>query len=169
MAKDHKKYQLNESFIGKQADDLGQLISEQIKPLYDSLGIVVPVKSCSIIHALNQAQRASVTEIARSLKQSHQLVKQKLPRLQKLGLITASSDPADKRKTDYQLTSMGQDQALLLKQHSLAAVYEQLSKEVEADLFKVLTAAIDGLKSKDLMTRFKQQLSNQSNSETTHE
>ncbi len=148
---------LSESFIGKQADDLGQLISEQIKPLYADLGILIPVKSCSIIHTLSKMQQASVTEIAKGLNQSHQLIKQKLPRLQKLRLIAAEADPDDKRKTFYQLTDLGHAQATLLKEHSLSEVYAQLSAEVGADLYQILTAAIAGLKSKDLFSRYQEQ------------
>ena len=93
----------SESFIGKQADDLSILIREQIKPIYESLGIVVPVKSCSIIHYLNQFDELSITELARHLKQSHQLVKQKIPKLQTLGLIEKRDDSHDKRRSTYHL------------------------------------------------------------------
>ncbi len=148
---------LTHSFIGKQADDLGQLISEQIKPLYASLGIVVPVKSCSIIHTLSNLGQASVTEVARVLNQSHQLVKQKLPRLVKLNLIEYHADPDDKRKTFYQLTQLGKEQSELLKKHSLEHVYAQLSVEVGADLYQVLTAAMNGLKNQDLYSRYHEQ------------
>lgn len=154
--KQAEKQNLSESFIGKQAEDLSQLIGEQIKPLYVSLGIVVPVKSCSIIHALSQEQHASVTEIAKSLNQSHQLVKQKLPRLQKLELITTNADPDDKRKTLYQLTERGKVQAQLLRDHSLTEVYSRLSSEVGADLYQILTAAIKGLRRTDLFTRYQE-------------
>lgn len=157
---DHKPHHLSQSFIGKQADDLGQLISEQIKPLYVSLGIVVPVKSCSIIHTLSRLGQASVTEIARVLNQSHQLVKQKLPRLIQLALIEDHADPNDKRKTYYALTQLGQDQADLLRQHSLEKVYAQLSDQVGADLYRVLTAAISELKNQDLYSRYLEQQEN---------
>lgn len=142
------------SFIGKQADDLGQLISEQIKPVYQSLGIVVPVKSCSVIHYLSQQGQSTVTEIAKGLNQSHQLVKQKLPRLLKLGLIDLRNDPDDKRRILYQLTDLGNSQSDLLTQHSMAQVYSNLSNEINADLYQILAAAIEGLRHKDLFSRF---------------
>lgn len=149
-----KQPPIDRSFIGKQADDLGNLISEQIKPIYQSLGIIVPVKSCSIIHQLSLTKSATVTELAKALQQSHQLVKQKLPRLLKLALIDASNDPDDKRRVLYQLTQIGRDQAERLKQHSMTQVYANLSEEINADLYQVLTAAIEGLKQKDLLHRF---------------
>lgn len=156
---------LTQSFIGKYADDLGQLISVQIKPIYQSLGIIVPVKSCSIIHTLQAVHQASLMEMANHLQQSHQLVKQKLPRLLKLGLIVAHDDPDDKRRTIYQLTAFGVEQAQLLKQHSLTQVYKDLSQEINADLFQVLSAAIKGLKSKDLLSRFHQYTKKDDNNE----
>ncbi len=145
------------SFIGKQAEDLGNLICVQIKPVYESLGISVPVKSCSIIHFLNQFGQASLADLAKSLQQSHQLVKQKIPRLLKLGFITAEQDQDDKRRTLYSLTKEGVEQAQLLNKHSFADVYENLSREVNADLYEILSAAIKGLKQKDLLTRFYEQ------------
>lgn len=147
---------IKSSFIGKQAEDLSQLIRDQIKPIYDSLGIVVPVKSCSIIHYLYEYQVLSVTDLAKHLKQSHQLVKQKLPKLQKLGLINSQIDKKDKRRTTYQLTQTGIKQAELLNANSLTTVYQHLSDEIGADLNQVLTHAINGLKQKDLLTRFQE-------------
>ncbi len=151
------------SFIGKQADDLGNLISLQIKPVYQSLGIVVPVKSCSIIHYLNQnnldqTAGASLADLSKSLKQSHQLVKQKLPRLLKLGLIEVQQDIDDKRRLLYSLTDLGIKQASLLNENSLEKVYENLSNEINTDIYQVLVAAINGLKQKDLLTRFNEQV-----------
>ncbi len=147
---------ISHAFIGKQADDLGQLIHEQVKPLYESLGIIVPVKSCSIIHYLNKYENISVTDLAKHLKQSHQLVKQKLPKLQRLGLIESLSDKNDKRRTTYHLTQSGLSQAKLLKENSLNAVYQHLSKEIGASLHQVLEDAINGLKQKDMLTRFQE-------------
>lgn len=144
----------SKSFIGKQADDLSNLILEQIKPIYESLGIVVPVKSCSVIHYLNKYDDLSVTDLAKHLGQSHQLVKQKLPKLQKLGLIEKRDDDNDKRRSTYHLTNDGKQQAKLLDENSLISVYQHLSDEVGADLHKVLNKAITGLKHKDLLTRF---------------
>lgn len=146
----------SKSFIGKQADDLSNLIREQIRPIYESLGIVVPVKSCSVIHYLNKFDDLSVTDLAKHLKQSHQLVKQKLPKLQNLGLIEQRDDDNDKRRSTYHLTAEGKQQAKLLNENSLISVYQNLSDEVGADLHKVLNKAIKGLKQKDLLTRFKE-------------
>lgn len=156
---------VHRSFIGKHADDLGHLIGVQIKPIYESLGIVVPVKSCSIIHCLKQnhleqTEGASLADLSKSLKQSHQLVKQKLPRLLKLGLIEVKQDDNDKRRLLYSLTHLGMEQAELLNKNSLEKVYADLSIELKTDLNQVLVAAISGLKQKDLLTRFNEQNQN---------
>jgi len=149
-----KLEKISDSFIGKQADDLSNLIREQLKPIYESLGIVVPVKSCSVIHYLNKYDNLSVTDLAKHLNQSHQLIKQKLPKLQQLGLITTQSDKNDKRRTTYHLTVTGRYQAHLLSENSLKSVYEHLSDEIGSNLHKVLNDAINGLKQKDLYKRF---------------
>jgi DNA-binding MarR family transcriptional regulator len=142
------------SFIGKQADDLGQLIKAQIQPILEMQGITVPVKSCSIIHYLYTSENNSLADLAKKLNQSHQLVKQKLPRLIDLGLVQVKQDDNDKRRSIYQLTTQGIAQAQLLEQNSMLAIYDNLSQEIGANLYQVLNDAIDGLKRKDLLTRF---------------
>jgi DNA-binding MarR family transcriptional regulator len=114
----------------------------------------VPVKSCSVIHYLNKSDDLSVTDLAKHLKQSHQLIKQKLPKLQELGLITKRDDENDKRRSTYHLTVAGRHQAQLLNTNSLNAVYEHLSDEIGANLHQVLQDAINALKDKSLLTRF---------------
>ena len=64
------------ALLGKRAEDLSNLIEEQSQPIFDSLGIIVPIKSCSTLLSLFELQQASVTDLARQLDQSHQLVKQ---------------------------------------------------------------------------------------------
>lgn len=142
------------SFIGKQADDLGQLLYVQVKPIYELLGIIVPVKSCSIIHYLYSSKGESLVDLAKKLKQSHQLVKQKLPRLQSLNLIKIEQDSHDKRRKIYTLTALGKEQAALLKKHSLQSIYQDLSDEIAADLNTILSDAINSLQKKDLLSRF---------------
>lgn len=149
---------ISNSFIGKQAEDLSNLIRDQIKPVYESLGIIVPVKSCSIVHYLNEYNHLSLTELAKHLNQSHQLVKQKLPKLIKLGIITQQDDKNDKRRSTYQLTNKGRQQALLLLNNSLTNVYQHLSVEIGADIGKVLQDTINGLMHKDLLTRFNENI-----------
>ncbi len=149
-----KLKKISDAFIGKQADDLSNLIREQVKPIYESLGIVVPVKSCSVIHYLHKFDALSITDLAKHLKQSHQLIKQKIPKLIQLGLVTAKSDENDKRRTTYHLTTAGREQARLLNENSLNTVYEHLSDEIGANLHLVLNDAINALKQKALLTRF---------------
>ena len=95
-----------------------------------------------------------MADLAKKLNQSHQLVKQKLPRLIDLGLVKVKQDDNDKRRSIYQLTIQGIAQAQLLEQNSMLPIYENLSQEIGANLYQVLNDAIDGLKRKDLITRF---------------
>ena len=48
------------------------------------------------------------------------------------------------------------EQAQLLSENSLTMVYQHLSDEIGANLHQVLDNAINGLKQKDLLTRFKE-------------
>ncbi len=162
------------SFIGKHAEDLGQLIGVQIKPIYESLGILVPVKSCSIVHYLYQnrlsgGEGLTLSDLSKTLNQSHQLVKQKLPRLLKLDLINVRQDSEDKRRYLYSLTELGVTQAVILAENPLEKVYQHLFDEINTDLNQVLIAAINGLKKQNLMERFAAQSRPKLNPKTKRE
>ena len=83
------------SFLGRLSEALSQRIEEQTRPLFGEAGIIVPVRSCSLLTALRTAGEASAADLARALGQSHQLVVQKCPALLRLGLITQHADPSD--------------------------------------------------------------------------
>ena len=97
------------SFLGRLSEALSQRIEEQTRPLFDDAGITIPVRSCSLLTALDAAGEASAAELARALGQSHQLVVQKCPALLRLGVITQHADPADARRKILRLTDAGRD------------------------------------------------------------
>ena len=49
------------SFLGRLSEALSQRIEEQTRPLFDDAGITVPVRSCSLLTALDAAGEASVS------------------------------------------------------------------------------------------------------------
>ena len=147
----------SKAFLGKRAEDLSNLIEQQTQPIFDELKIVVPISSCSTILALKTLKTASLVEIARQLEQSHQLVKQKLPKLERLGLISKSADSLDKRKTNYKLTPQGIEQSE--KVESYLKVSEDLVKtvsdEIGNDVAEILSDALSALRSKTLLERYR--------------
>lgn len=145
------------SFLGRLSEALSMRIEEQTRPLFDAAGITVPVRSCSLLTALETAGEASAAELARALGQSHQLVIQKCPALLRLGLITQHADPADARRKIFRLTEAGYDQQRRIDAYSarISDVYRSLFEEV-GDVHRAILKTLDALADKPLSERFKQ-------------
>ena len=148
------------ALLGKRAEDLSNLIEEQSQPIFDSLGIIVPIKSCSTLLSLFELQQASVTDLARQLDHSHQLVKQKLPKLLKLGVIQQSPDKEDKRRTLYSLTPKGEAQSQKIKEYLKQSekLVDSISKDIGVDIFDAIDNAIKAMKERSLLDRFNNSL-----------
>ena len=148
------------ALLGKRAEDLSNLIEEQSQPIFDSLGIIVQIKSCSTLLSLFELQQASVTDLARQLDQSHQLVKQKLPKLLKLGVIQQSPDKEDKRRTLYSLTPKGEAQSQKIKEYLKQSekLVDSISKDIGVDIFDAIDNAIKAMKERSLLDRFNNSL-----------
>ncbi len=148
------------ALLGKRAEDLSNLIEQQTQPIFDSLGIIVPIKSCSTLLTLLELEQASLVDIAKKLGQSHQLVKQKLPKLIKLGLIQKHSDKEDKRRTLYSLTSKGKQQSKKIKEYlkQSATLVDSISEEIGVDIFEAIDKAIRAIQDKVLGERLKREI-----------
>lgn len=142
------------SFLGRLSEMLSQMIEDQTRDLFDAAGIVVPVKSCSLLTALRQAGEASPAQLARTLGQSHQLVIQKCPALIRLGLITQHPDPVDARRRLFRLTEKGQAQMALQDRYSdeISDVYRRLFKET-GDVHAMILKTLRALKARPLRER----------------
>ena len=95
------------AFLGRTVERLSVLIAEQSKAVFDDRGIVIPVRSCSLMTVLAKLGAASASDLARELGHSHQLVMQKIPKLISLGLIRDRIDDEDARRRLFQLTDKG--------------------------------------------------------------
>jgi len=144
------------SFLGRLSEALSQRIEEQTRPLFDAAGITVPVRSCSLLTALEAAGEASAAQLARTLGQSHQLVIQKCPALLRLGLVTQHADPTDARRKMFRLTEAGRDQLRRIEEYSakISDVYRALFEEV-GDVHGAILKALNALADKPLAERFK--------------
>jgi DNA-binding MarR family transcriptional regulator len=145
------------ALLGKRAEELSNLIEEQSQPIFDNLAIIVPIKSCSTLLSLSELQQASVTDLARQLDQSHQLVKQKLPKLLKLGVIQQSPDKNDKRRTLYSLTPEGKKQSQKIKEYLKQSekLVDSISQDIGIDIFDAIDNAIKTMKERSLLERFR--------------
>ena len=144
------------TFLGRLSEALSQRIEEQTRPLFDDAGITIPVRSCSLLTALNNAGEATAADLARALGQSHQLVIQKCPALLRLGLVTQHADPRDARRKIFRLTDAGRDQLCRLDAYSakIGDVYRALFEEV-GDVHGAIVKALEALADKPLVERFK--------------
>ena len=142
------------SFLGRLSESLSMRIEEQTRPLFDAAGITVPVRSCSLLTALDEAGEASAADLARMLGQSHQLVVQKCPALLRLGLITQHRDPADARRKLFRLTGAGHDQLARIAAYSerIGDVYRSLFDEV-GDVHGAILRTLAALAARPLRDR----------------
>lgn len=135
------------AFLGRTVERLSVLIAEQSKAVFDDRGIVIPVRSCSLMTVLAKLGAASASDLARELGHSHQLVMQKIPKLISLGLIRDRPDDDDARRRLFQLTDKGIEQFAKFEHCTvlLRTAYARLFAEVGdvKDLVERTTAALD--------------------------
>lgn len=94
-------------FLGRAVERLSVLIEEQSQLVFDTMGIVIPVRSCSLMTVLAALGTASASDLARELGHSHQLVIQKIPKLIRLGLVQHRDDDEDARRRIFSCTDEG--------------------------------------------------------------
>lgn len=146
--------ELNRTFLGRLSEQLSELIEQQSAEVFKRAGLVIPVKSSSLMGAIATLGPVSVAELGRQLDRSHQLIQQKVPKLVKLGLVTRQPDPEDQRVTLIEITDRGREQLALLD--SLDGAFERAYAEMEADagpVFDAISRSISALKSRPLIDR----------------
>lgn len=146
--------ELNRTFLGRLSEQLSELIEQQSAEVFQRAGLVIPVKSSSLMGAIATLGPVSVADLVRALNRSHQLIQQKMPKLLKLGLVSRRPDPDDQRVVLIELTDKGREQLALLD--SLDAEFERAYAEMEEDagpVFDAISRAIASLKARPLIDR----------------
>lgn len=143
-------------FLGRTVERLSVLIAEQSKAVFDNIGIVIPVRSCSLMTVLSNLDVASASDLARELGHSHQLVMQKIPKLLRLGLIQHGNDENDARRRIFRLTDEGVEQLAKFEKcrADLRDAYEGLFAEV-GDVRELVVRTADALVERPLAKRTK--------------
>lgn len=141
-------------FLGRAVERLSILIAEQSQMVFDTMGIVIPVRSCSLMTVLAALGTASATDLARELGHSHQLVMQKIPKLLRLGLIQQRNDDEDARRRIFTPTDEGLAQLAKFEQCTVLIrdAYAGLFAEV-GDVRQFVDRAINALNEKPLDKR----------------
>ena len=146
--------ELNRTFLGRLSEQLSELIEQQSAEVFKRAGLVIPVKSSSLLGAIATLGPVSVADLVRALDRSHQLIQQKIPKLLTLGLVSRRPDPDDQRVILIEITDKGREQLELLD--GLAPAFDRAYAEMEEEagpVFEGLNRAISALKSRPLIDR----------------
>ncbi len=148
--------EMHKAYLGKHANELVQVSSEQVALIYRERGLVIPVEVSSTLQYLGDNPKTSTAQIARDLAVPHQLAAQRIGKLLTLKCVNRRPDPADARRSQLALTANGKRQYELLVQamRDTAKVYQGLYDEIGCDLPAMLRSAISALKAKPLSVRF---------------
>lgn len=141
-------------FLGRAVERLSVLIADQSRAVFDATGLVIPVRSCSLVTVLARLRTASASDLARELGQSHQLVMQKIPKLVRLGLIEHRTDDDDARRRLFHLTDEGMRQLAIFERCAklIGTAYQELFAEV-GDIRRLVEQAAAALNDRPLNER----------------
>ncbi len=146
--------ELSRTYLGRLSEQLSDLVEQQSAEVFTRAGLVVPVKSSSLLKAIATLGPVSVSDLVRALNRSHQLIQQKIPKLVKLGLIIRGPDPEDQRALLIEITAAGRDQLALLDR--LAPEFDRAYAEIEevaGPVFDTIDRAIQALRARPLIDR----------------
>lgn len=146
--------ELNRTFLGRLSEQLSDLIEQQSAQVFERAGIIIPVKSSSLMGAIARLGPVSIAELVRAMDRSHQLIQQKMRKLLALGLVSQRPSPDDQRVNLIELTELGREQLTLLD--GLDDAFQRAYAEMETDagpVFDAIDRAIISLKSRPLIDR----------------
>jgi DNA-binding MarR family transcriptional regulator len=146
--------ELDRTFLGRLSEQLSELIEQQSAEVFSRAGIVIPVKSSSLLGAIAMLGPVSVAELVRALDRSHQLIQQKMPKLLALGLVSRRPNPDDQRVILIEITDKGRAQLALLDE--LSPEFDRAYAEIEeaaGPVFDAIKCTIAALKSRPLIDR----------------
>ncbi len=146
--------ELSRTFLGRLSEQLSELIEQQSAEVFKRAGLVIPVKSSSLLGAVATLGPVSASDLVRALNRSHQLIQQKMPKLVTLGLVTRRPAPDDQRIILIEITDKGREQLALLA--GLAQAFDRAYAEMEEDagpVFDGINRAINALKARPLIDR----------------
>lgn len=139
--------------ISLQMMEAGAEICSEIDPLLKPTWL-------SIISELGrgeteQASRITVMAAARDMNVSHVHVQNILKAMKDAGVVSASADPNDGRRTFYKLTRKGRDLVpkVQLVREAMGLAVEDMQEETGVDLFAALSSFKTALNETDWKTR----------------
>jgi DNA-binding MarR family transcriptional regulator len=143
------------AFLADQLRRLADLIVQQGDDLLLDAGLSLPSRAVSSVLLIEERGQISAADIAKELKQPHQLVTQRIEMLIMLGLVDRIGDPSDGRRKILELTGRGKKELRLLETclREAEQVFLDLYQEIECDLSAVTLGALKVLSSKPILDR----------------
>ena len=147
--------ELRPAFVAHLADRLNNMIWTETQIYAHRAGIRAPLKTHSALLFLLRHGPASLSEIARTDGQSHQLLASRFDPLERGGLVERCVDPKDARRNPYRLTRSGREEARRVEAAIAvkAEAMRRLFVEMDQDLIAILEDALERLRVKPLGQR----------------
>jgi DNA-binding MarR family transcriptional regulator len=143
-----------EAFLASKAKSLYDLIVFQGAAILSEIGATTPSNCVSIVLLLDSYDSLSTVQIAQKLSKSHQLISQRINKLDKLGLIHRHLNDNDKRAKVISLTQEGKDDVLKVEQACEIADqhFQELYRKLNINIGQAIEMMEDSLKSSPLKT-----------------
>lgn len=129
-------HQYGDAFLAYKAKSLYDLIVSQGSALHLKVGATTPANCTSIVLLLESHKSLSAVQIAQKLEKSHQLISQRINKLEKLGIVMRNASDSDKRAKYISLTKPGLNDILKIKQacHIADKHFKKLYKELNINI-----------------------------------
>ena len=143
------------SFLGLQLLRLYTAIDQGGTEAIKSTGL--PARVASLLVFLKHHGPSSISDLAKAVSASHQLVSQRIEILHQDAHIGKVPDPDDHRRMLIKLTAKGRKAAEAVEDACAAgdAAYRQLFKEIGADVFASVVTACHALEERSLELRIR--------------
>lgn len=153
--------ELRPAFVAHLAERLTDALCASTETHGRSAGCKTPVRTHSVLLFLLEKGPATLTDIARTDGQSHQLLASRLKPLERLDLIERLVDPDDARRHPYKLTRLGETEARAIRADigANARAMEDLFTEIGVNLVDALDDALEALRVRPLGDRMADHLS----------
>ena len=146
---------LRRAFLGNTLEKLVSLINQQGEEILKDAGVYFPPRAATMMLLLMKNGPMSAADLAKALKQPHQLVTQRIEALIGCKVISRASDSTDLRRKLLRITPAGKLQLRRLKDRldRIEAAYAGLFDEVDCDLADVALRTVELLLKRTLGDR----------------
>ena len=144
-----------DAFLGNRLARLVDQIADEGEALFRERGLSFRSTSASTVLLMSERKDLSIADIARELRQPHQLASQRVEALMGLGLAASRPDPSDRRRKVLRLTRKGAREAAILRTclDDAAAAFRALFDEIGVDVPAVMDKVSDALRRASLSER----------------